>query len=148
MLQLTIELSGNSKDSDSLEVFDVDGSKFTPISIPGTYGGKIYSKFRSVYVEFKSDDVVVGNSDKGIFVKYSAIKTGKTPGCGDGKRGKYWDRTLKVEKEVGRKGKVFPLQRFQTTSLVGLAKSVLLLKGIFGIEESLFTLHFFFSSLA
>ncbi len=86
ILQLTLQLSElHETDNDKVEVFDVDGSELTPIAIPESNGGKIYSKFRSVYVVFKSDDVAELNNRNGISVKYSAVKTGKTRmGCGEG----------------------------------------------------------------
>ena len=86
MLQLTLKLHGAYyTDNDGVEVFDVDGSVLTPISVPGRDGGKIYSKHRFVYVVFKSDDKVDMFYNKGIFVNYSAIKTGNTiMGYGEG----------------------------------------------------------------
>ena len=86
MLQLTLKLHGPYyTDDDNVEVFDVDGSVLTPIAVPGRDGGKIYSKYHFVYVVFKSDDKVDMFYNKGISVKYSAIKTGKTIiGCGEG----------------------------------------------------------------
>ena len=81
VLRLTIKLPSYSTDKDSLEVFDVDGSEFTPIANPESHGGKMFSKFRFVYVEFKSDNVARWRShDEGILVKKTAIKTGKTHG--------------------------------------------------------------------
>ncbi|KAL9973802.1 hypothetical protein ACROYT_G020305 [Oculina patagonica] len=76
MLQLTLQLNERYEtDNDKVEVFDVDGSELTPIAIPESNGRKIFSKFRSVYVVFKSDDVAEFNNRNGISVKYSAIET-------------------------------------------------------------------------
>ena len=86
MLQLTLVISHVlDPDKDSTEVFDVEGSELIPIQIPEDNGEKIYSKFRMVYVVFKSDNETTIYKN-GIFAKYSAIKTGKTPiGCAEGK---------------------------------------------------------------
>ena len=78
MLQLAWRLhSSYYADKDSLEVYDVDGYEQTPIALPER-NGKIYSKFRSVYVVFKSDDETDEYWEKGISVKYSAVNTGNT----------------------------------------------------------------------
>ena len=55
----------------------MDGYELTPIALPGR-NGKIYSKFRFVYVVFKSDEETDEYWEKGISVKYSAINTGNT----------------------------------------------------------------------
>lgn len=78
MLQLAWQLhSPYSTGKDSLEVYDVDGFELTPIALPER-NGKIYSKFRFVYVVFKSDDETNEYWEKGISVKYSGINTGNT----------------------------------------------------------------------
>ena len=78
MLQLVWQLhSSYYEDKDSLEVYDVNGYELTPIALP-EHNGKIYSKFRFVYVVFKSDDETDEYWEKGISVKYSAINTGNT----------------------------------------------------------------------
>lgn len=61
----------------NVQIYDVGDSDLTAISLQSW---KIYSKFRSVYVVFKSDEKVDGGVEQGIFVNYSAIKTGKVLG--------------------------------------------------------------------
>lgn len=61
----------------SVQIYDMEDSDLTTISLQSW---KIYSKFRSVYVVFKSDEKVDGGVEQGIFVNYSAIKTGKVLG--------------------------------------------------------------------
>lgn len=55
----------------------MDGFELTPIALPES-NWKIYSKFRFVYVVFKSDDETNEYWEKGVSVKYSAINTGNT----------------------------------------------------------------------
>ena len=55
---------------EDLEVFDVDGSELIPMALPEW---KLYSKFRSVYLEFKGNHLTW----MGIFVQYSAVRKGK-----------------------------------------------------------------------
>lgn len=78
----------------SVQIYDVEDSNLTAISLQSW---KIYSKFRFVYVVFKSDDKADGGVEQGIFVNYSAIKTGKVlgnegirdqNGCGKGIEGR------------------------------------------------------------
>ena len=57
-----------------MQIYDVEDSDLTAISLQNWI---IYSKFRLVYVVFKSDEKADGGMEQGIFVKYSAIKTGK-----------------------------------------------------------------------
>ncbi|PFX19454.1 cubilin-like isoform X2 [Stylophora pistillata] len=58
---------------DSVEVFDVDGSQLIPIDLPKN---ELYSKFQSVFVVFKSDQSprTFLNEEKGILVRYSAVR--------------------------------------------------------------------------
>ena len=59
----------------SVQIYDVEDSDLTAISLEYWI---IYSKFRFVYVVlFKSDAKVDGDVQRGVFVIYSAIKTGK-----------------------------------------------------------------------
>lgn len=58
----------------SVHIYDVEDSDLTAISLGYWI---IYSKFRFVYVVFKSDAKADGDVQPGIFVIYSAIKTGK-----------------------------------------------------------------------
>ena len=57
-----------------MQIYDVDDSDLTAISLQWWI---IYSKFRFVYVVFKSDEKVDGGAEQGIYVYYSAIKTGR-----------------------------------------------------------------------
>ena len=61
---------------DSVEIFDVDGAQLIPIDIPKN---ELYSKFQSVVVVFKSDQRprTFLNQEKGILVRYSAVRKGK-----------------------------------------------------------------------
>ena len=61
---------------DSVKIYDVDDTDLTLIDLQWW---KIYSKFRFVYVVFKNDKEVDGGPEQGIFVKYSAVKTGNAP---------------------------------------------------------------------
>ena len=62
--------------TDSVEVFDVDGSELIPVAL--SRWNDCYSKFRSVYVVFKSDQwALTKNQEMGIFVQYSAVRKGK-----------------------------------------------------------------------
>ena len=64
--------------NDSVEVYDVDGSELTAIALfPRLPAYKLYSRSRYVYVVFTTDDKVDGPLERGIFVKYSAVKTGE-----------------------------------------------------------------------
>ena len=62
-----------------MEVYDVEESQHSIVGLrlhdrsPKT----IYSKFRSLYVLFKSDDKPQAISEKGIFVYYTAISPGR-----------------------------------------------------------------------
>ena len=58
----------------SVQIYDVDDSGLTAISLQWWI---IYSKFRFVYVVFEIDEKAVGGVEQGIFVHYSAIKTGR-----------------------------------------------------------------------
>ena len=81
-LQLTSRLSSSSSSRDSVEVYDVGESEHSVISLrlsnPSPDTDTFYSKFRSLYVLFKSDDnPQTSLTEKGIFVSYTAIGTGK-----------------------------------------------------------------------
>lgn len=81
-LTLTSRLSFSSSSKDSVEVYDVDGSELTDISLNLNYNkatDTVYSKFRSLYVVFKSDDKprTALWAEEGIFVSYTAIEIGK-----------------------------------------------------------------------
>ena len=52
----------------------MDGSELRAINLD--YTDTVYSKFRKVYVLFKSDDQS-HSSEMGIFVSYTAMKIGK-----------------------------------------------------------------------
>ena len=75
----------NSQDMNNVEVYDVDGSKLIPIafrrgrhdSSPYVALGEVFSKFRSVFVVFKSDGKPSDFEDRGITGQYSAVKPGK-----------------------------------------------------------------------
>ena len=73
-LQLTSRLGSLDTSKDKLEVYDVEGSELSLIA-PSQ---KIYSKSRFVYVVFKSDYKVDPYWKSGIFVKYTAVRTGKS----------------------------------------------------------------------
>ena len=83
-LQLTSWLSSSSKSSDRVEVYDVDGSELSANSLrlsnPHANTDTIYSKFRSLYILFKSDSHPQGRSlsESGIKVLYTAFETGET----------------------------------------------------------------------
>ena len=74
MLKLRIPKKGVYVDSeltDTVEIFDVDGSELIPMALPGW---KLCSKFQAVYVVFKSNHWL---RRKRIFVEYSAVRKGK-----------------------------------------------------------------------
>ena len=78
-VQIKSGLRSSSSSKDSVEVYDVDGSELSAITIdfnPYENTDTVYSKFHKVYVLFKSDDQPQIFS-KGIFVSYTAMKTGK-----------------------------------------------------------------------
>ena len=65
-----------------MEVYDVEGSEHSVINLrlsnPSLDTDTFYSKFRTLYVLFKSDDKLQTSlTEKGIFVSYTAIGTGK-----------------------------------------------------------------------
>ena len=77
-VEITSRLSSSSSSKDSVEVYDVDGSELSAISLDFNNlknTDTVYSKFRKVYILFKSDDQP--SSQEGIFVSYTAIKIGK-----------------------------------------------------------------------
>lgn len=82
-VQVTSKLSGSPSSNDRVRVYDVDGSELgAAISVDlddRTYTGTVYSKFRRVYVLFKSDLKPQESLDfeQGMFVIYTAIKPGK-----------------------------------------------------------------------
>ena len=81
-LQLTSRLSISYKSSDSVEVYDVDGSELSVNSLrlsnPHRNTDTIYSKFRSLYILFKSDSHPQQSlSESGIKVLYTAFETGE-----------------------------------------------------------------------
>jgi len=81
-LQLTSRLSSSYKSSDRVEVYDVDGSELSTNSLrlsnPHANTDNIYSKFRSLYILFKSDSHPQESpSDGGIIVLYTAFETGE-----------------------------------------------------------------------
>ena len=73
MVNFLSQLNNWTTVKESVKIYDVDRTELTLIDLQSW---KIYSKFRFVYVVFKSDENVHGGSDQGIFVNYSAIKTG------------------------------------------------------------------------
>ena len=82
-LQLTSRLSSSYKSSDRVEVYDVDGSELSANSLrlsnPHANTDTIYSKFRSLYILFKSDSHPQQSlSDSGITVLYTAFETGES----------------------------------------------------------------------
>lgn len=82
-LQLTSRLSSSYKSSDRVEVYDVDGSELSANSLrlsnPHANTDTIYSKFRSLYILFKSDDHPQQSlSESGIIVLYTAFETGES----------------------------------------------------------------------
>ena len=69
---------------DTIEFFDINGSSLTriPFHIPSHRLDRyqyrlLYSKFRSMYVAFKSG----GNTDDELFIEYSSLQPGKITGC-------------------------------------------------------------------
>ena len=81
-LQLTSRLSSSYKSSDRVEVYDVDGSELSANSLrlsnPHANTDTIYSKFRSLYILFKSDSHPQESlSESGILVLYTAFETGE-----------------------------------------------------------------------
>ena len=81
-LQLTSRLSSSYKSSDRVEVYDVDGSELSANSLrlsnPHANTDTIYSKFRSLYILFKSDGHPQESlSESGIIVLYTAFETGE-----------------------------------------------------------------------
>ena len=81
-LQLTSRLSSSYKSSDRVEVYDVDGSELSANSLrlsnPHANTDTIYSKFRSLYILFKSDGHPQQSlSESGIIVLYTAFETGE-----------------------------------------------------------------------
>ena len=82
-LQLTSRLSSSYKSSDRVEVYDVDGSELSANSLrlsnPHANTATIYSKFRSLYILFKSDGHPQQSlSESGIIVLYTAFETGES----------------------------------------------------------------------
>ena len=82
-LQLTSRFSSSYKSSDRVEVYDVDGSELSVNSLrlsnPHANTDTIYSKFRSLYILFKSDSHPQESlSDGGIIVLYTAFETGES----------------------------------------------------------------------
>ena len=74
-VEITSGLSSLS--SSSVEVYDVDGSELSAINRHFKYfENTVYSKFRKVYVLFKSGDQR-RPMERGISVSYTAIKIGK-----------------------------------------------------------------------
>ena len=82
-LQLTSRLSSSNESSDRVEVYDVDGSELSVNSLRlsnphSNTDATIYSKFRSLYILFKSDShPQESRSDRGITVLYTAFETGE-----------------------------------------------------------------------
>lgn len=81
-LQLTSRLSSSYWSSDRVEVYDVDGSELSVNSLrlsnPHANTDTIYSKFRSLYILFKSDSHPQESlSESGITVLYTAFETGE-----------------------------------------------------------------------
>ena len=82
-LQLTSRLSSSNESSDRVEVYDVDGSELSVNSLRlsnphSNTDTTIYSKFRSLYILFKSDShPQESRSDRGITVLYTAFETGE-----------------------------------------------------------------------
>ena len=78
-LQLTSRLRDSFKSLDRVEIYDVDGLEHSVnrrLSNPSTV--TIFSKFRSLYVMFKSDGIPQESvSEQGITVTYTAIKLGE-----------------------------------------------------------------------
>ena len=65
---------------DSVEIYDVEGSERSPISLRDSFDAIhdiVYSKSKSLYVLFKSDNKPEWLSIEGISVSYTAIKTGR-----------------------------------------------------------------------
>ncbi|XP_073253075.1 tolloid-like protein 2 isoform X2 [Porites lutea] len=83
-LQLTSRLSSSYKSSDRVEVYDVDGSELSAnnlrLSNPhSNTDTTIYSKFRSLYILFKSDSHPQESlSESGMLVLYTAFETVRT----------------------------------------------------------------------
>ena len=82
-LQLTSRLSSSNESSDRVEVYDVDGSELSVNSLRlsnphSNTDTTIYSKFRSLYILFKSDSHPQESlSESGILVLYTAFETGE-----------------------------------------------------------------------
>ncbi|KAJ7389733.1 hypothetical protein OS493_029633 [Desmophyllum pertusum] len=78
MLQLTSQLSSSHSSKDSVEVYDVESSELSLITIRLALQNTstVFSKFRSLYILFTSDDKT-SPSEQGIFATYTAISTGK-----------------------------------------------------------------------
>ena len=78
-LNLTSYYNSLIPSDDSVEVYDVEGSELSVISLhlrtESLFVTTIYSKFRSLYVLFKSGNKPETDT-KGISVSYAAIKTG------------------------------------------------------------------------
>ena len=80
VLRLTYTLT-----TDSVEIYDVDGSGISLISrfTRGIHGRRetatTYSKFHRLYILFKSN-VKTSNAEEGIFASYTAITPGKCTG--------------------------------------------------------------------
>ena len=76
-VEIASGLSSSSSSKDSVEVYNVEGSELSAINRDFKYfQNTVYSKFREVYVLFKSDDQR-RSIERGIFVSYTAIKIGK-----------------------------------------------------------------------
>lgn len=66
---------------DSVEIYDVEGSERSPISLPASSDVNaihdiVYSKSKRLYILFKSGNKPALLSIEGISVSYTAIKTG------------------------------------------------------------------------
>ncbi|KAL9973791.1 hypothetical protein ACROYT_G020293 [Oculina patagonica] len=94
VLHLTYRLDRYSM-KDKVEVYDADGSELSLVSV---YGGSlnrktatVYSKFRRLYVLFKSDDEKNGIMEEGLFVSYTAITPAHS--CSSGNS---WDENQNI----------------------------------------------------
>lgn len=80
-VQITSRLSSSASSKDSVEAYNVEGSELSAISLDfdnSKNTDTLYSKFRKLYVLFKSDDQPQTNPlEEGIFVSYTAMKIGK-----------------------------------------------------------------------
>ena len=76
MVHFLSQLNNWTTVKDSVKIFDVGDTDITRINLQSW---KIYSKFRIVYVVIKNDKEVDGGPEQGVFIKYSAVKTGNAP---------------------------------------------------------------------